>query len=53
MNKLELTQFGVQELDAKEMVEVDGGNWWLLPAFYDACMEFGEGFIQGIKDSYK
>lgn len=25
MNKLEVTQFGVQELNAKEMVEVEGG----------------------------
>lgn len=45
MNKLDLTQYGIQELGVKEIMEAEGGNWWLFPAFYDACMEFGEGFI--------
>ncbi len=26
MNNLDVTKFGVQELDAREMVEIDGGR---------------------------
>ena len=33
MKQLSLNNLGVQELDAKEMVETDGGGWAVLGAF--------------------
>jgi hypothetical protein len=34
MKKLELECFGVQELDAGEMKEVNGGLWWQVVVAY-------------------
>lgn len=57
MKKLELQNFGVQELDAKEIREVGGGLPWWLPAaavvglVISAVNNFGdirEGFSDGV-----
>ena len=35
MKNLKLENFGVQELDAKEIVQTDGGNpWWAVISGY-------------------
>ena len=52
MNTLDVTQFGVQKLDDKEMVEVEGGRipWKSIERFltlvgiYDAIEDFKEGW---------
>ncbi len=60
MKNLELQSLGLMELDAKEMVETEGGNPFLLywAAFllsvevYDGITDFSEGFreAQALKD---
>ncbi len=57
MNTLEMRNLGVQELDSKEMVEVDGGAlpaWWVAvgiiltaTAAIDAVIDFSSGFAEG------
>lgn len=58
MKKLELSGFGVQEMDAKEMNKIDGGNFWafvaegLVEAFLDwdgAVADFKAGYNAGNK----
>lgn len=57
MNNLDVTKFGVQELNVKEMVEVEGGYSWVkyaaeLAAFYDAVTEGFSGLVDGLKDGF-
>jgi len=53
MNNLDLKKFGVQELNAKEMVDLNGGrkipwkaigDFFTLLGIYDAIEEFKEGW---------
>ena len=53
MKKLELDSFDVQELDAKEINKIDGGNWWLVGYgiyLYDNRERFIEGVKKGLHD---
>jgi len=54
MKKLELENFGVQEMDAKELQKVDGGNfWWAVGVgiyLYDNKERFLEGVKKGLND---
>lgn len=43
MKKLNLESFGVQELDAKEMAEVQGGSW-----FWRNFVEIGMGVVAAV-----
>lgn len=56
MRKLELENFGVQEMDAKEMQAIDGGGLWLAALgaalIISAIDNFGDiraGFSDGVK----
>mgnify|MGYP001148993743 CR=1 FL=1 len=55
MKNLNLESFGVQEMDAKEMANVEGGGFWALIGFalvVSAIENFGdirEGFSDGVK----
>lgn len=57
MKNLELQNFGVVELNAKEMEETDGGLPWWLPAalvvglVISAVNNFGD-IREGIQDGY-
>lgn len=55
MKKLELSGFGVQEMDAKEMNKIDGGvaPWWAIGVaiyLYDNKERFIEGVKKGLSD---
>ncbi len=55
MKSLDLKQMGVQELDAKEMKSVDGGNLALGIAILGAAIYLynnREDFIEGVKEGY-
>ncbi|HEX7242682.1 MAG TPA: hypothetical protein VF263_20505 [Longimicrobiaceae bacterium] len=57
MNALQLSAYGVEELDARTAAETDGGIWpWIVPAaiatyiakdIYDNAGKFVEGFKEG------
>ena len=56
--QLSLNNLGVQELDAKEMVEVDGGIAWIaivgaIIYVYNNRKDFAEGFKEGVAEHYQ
>ncbi|MCX2573926.1 hypothetical protein [Pedobacter sandarakinus] len=53
MKKLELENFGVQELDVKEMIETEGGNFWAFIAegLIEAALDW-EGAVADFKAGY-
>ena len=57
MKKLELQNFGVQELDAREMIQTDGGNWGALVGFLlERAWEHRDDIIgtsNAIREAYK
>jgi lactobin A/cerein 7B family class IIb bacteriocin len=60
MNNLEMKSFGVQELDAEEVVNVDGGWWQLgiavagaLIYIYNEGGDFIDGVVQGFNETAK
>lgn len=40
MNSLKIKQFGVQELDAKEMISIDGGVRWGSKTIVEKVVDF-------------
>ncbi|MBK7649571.1 MAG: hypothetical protein IPJ20_00920 [Flammeovirgaceae bacterium] len=49
-NAIELNDYGLRELDSREVNEIQGGAyWWLLEAaaIAEAVTEFGKGFYAG------
>ena len=46
MNNLDVTKFGVQELNAKEMVEVEGGQRTTAGKWLKAVGEFTTWFAE-------
>ncbi|MDD3567363.1 MAG: class IIb bacteriocin, lactobin A/cerein 7B family [Bacteroidales bacterium] len=58
MKELSLNNLGVQELDAREMVEVDGGFAWIAVVgaiiyVYNNWDDFAEGFKEGVAEHYQ
>ena len=58
MNNLQMKSFGVQELDAEELVNVDGGLNFIsmvmvyTPVIRAAASEFASGFADGFKAAF-
>jgi hypothetical protein len=53
MKNLELQSLGLRELDAREMVEMEGGKGSGWFAVLDALDEFVDGFIEGWNEAKK
>ncbi|WP_166785127.1 hypothetical protein [Sphingobacterium psychroaquaticum] len=55
MNKLNVTKFGIQELKAEEMVEVEGGGkvHWFMYLVSPASAYVLDRFLEGVENGVK